>query len=86
MNNLLSELLIKLAQKEADEKRLQSRIASLEMLISAMISTLDDHKLIKLKGEIDQLMAQETTCGGKLDDIRGLLHNINRMAAMYPQE
>lgn len=86
MNNLLSELLIKLAQKEADERRLQSRIASLEMLISAVISTLDDHKLIKLKSEIDQLMAQETPCGCKSDDILGLLHNINRMAPIHPQE
>lgn len=86
MNTLLSQLLIKLAQKEADEKRLQTRVASLEMLVSAVISTMDDHKLIKLKGEIDHLVKRETMPVGERDDVYLLLRNISRMASIHSPE
>lgn len=86
MNTLLSQLLIKLAQKEADEKRLQTRIASLEMLVSAVISTMDDHKLIKLKGEIDLRVRRETMPVDERDDVYLLLKNITGMASIYSPE
>ncbi|QZN94376.1 anti-adapter protein IraP [Symbiopectobacterium purcellii] len=86
MNTLLSQLLIKLAQKEADEKRLQTRVASLEMLVSAVISTMDDHKLIKLKGEIDLLVRRETMPVGERDDVYLLLRNISGMASIHSPE
>ncbi len=86
MNTLLSQLLIKLAQKEADEKRLQTRIASLEMLVSAVISTMDDHKLIKLKGEIDLRVRRETMPVDERDDVYLLLKNITGMASIHSPE
>ncbi|MCW2480078.1 anti-adapter protein IraP [Candidatus Symbiopectobacterium sp. NZEC135] len=86
MNTLLSQLLIKLAQKEADEKRLQTRVASLEMLVSAVISTMDDHKLIKLKGEIDLRVRRETMPVGERDDVYLLLKNITGMASIHSPE
>lgn len=86
MNTLLSQLLIKLAQKEADEKRLQTRVASLEMLVSAVISTMDDHKLIKLKGEIDLRVKRETMPVGETDGVYLLLRNISGMAPIHSSE
>ncbi len=86
MNTLLSQLLIKLAQKEADEKRLQSRVASLEMLVSAVISTMDDHNLIKLKREIDLLITREAMASGEKEDVYVLLRNISGMASMHSSE
>lgn len=86
MNTLLSQLLIKLAQKEAEEKRLQTRVASLEMLVSAVISTMDDHKLIKLKGEIDLLLKRETMPVGERDGVYLLLRNISGMAFIHSPE
>ncbi|MGL9722157.1 sigma-S stabilization anti-adapter protein IraP [Symbiopectobacterium sp.] len=86
MNTLLSQLLIKLAQKEADEKRLQTRVSSLEMLVSAVISTMDDHKLIKLKGEIDLLVRRETMPVDERDDVYLLLKNISGMASIHSHE
>lgn len=86
MNTLLSQLLIKLAQKEADEKRLQTRVASLEMLVSAVISTMDDHKLIKLKDEIDLRVRRETMPAGERDDVYLLLKNISGMASIHSLE
>ncbi|MFT8211134.1 MAG: sigma-S stabilization anti-adapter protein IraP [Symbiopectobacterium sp.] len=86
MNTLLSQLLIKLAQKEADEKRLQTRVASLEMLVSAIISTMDDHKLINLKSEIDMLVRREAMPAGEKDDVYLLLRNISSMASANAPE
>lgn len=86
MNTLLSQLLIKLAQKEAEEKRLQTRVTSLEMLVSAVISTIDDHKLIKLKGEIDLLVKRETMSVGERDGVYLLLKNISGMASIHSPE
>ena len=38
MNSLLSQLLIRLAQKEAAEKELLALVQSLEILVAALIS------------------------------------------------
>lgn len=40
MNNLLSQLLITLARKEAAEKELHATVESLELLVAALITVL----------------------------------------------
>lgn len=57
MNNILSHLLIKLAEKEVGEKALNAKIESLEMLISAIVSTLDDSKINELNRKIEGVVA-----------------------------
>ncbi|MFC3395119.1 sigma-S stabilization anti-adapter protein IraP [Brenneria rubrifaciens] len=60
MNNILSHLLIKLAEKEIGEKELHAKIKSLEILVSAIISTLDDDKLNDLSRRVESELAEET--------------------------
>ncbi|PWC14348.1 anti-adapter protein [Brenneria roseae subsp. americana] len=60
MNNILSHLLIKLAEKEIGEKELSAKVKSLEILVSAIISTLDDEKLNELARKIESELAKET--------------------------
>ncbi|AIA71697.1 conserved hypothetical protein [Pectobacterium atrosepticum SCRI1043] len=57
MNNILSHLLIKLAEKEVGEKALNAKIESLEMLISAIVSTFDDGKINELNKKIEGVVA-----------------------------
>ncbi|MGK2889086.1 MAG: sigma-S stabilization anti-adapter protein IraP [Candidatus Malihini olakiniferum] len=86
MNTLLSQLLIKLTQKEVDEKQLQSCIESLEILFSEVIFTMNDHNLIKLKSEIDLLVKREAMPADGKEDVYLLLRNISGMASMHSSE
>lgn len=79
MNNILSHLLIKLAEKEIGEKELHAKIKSLEILVSAIISTLDDSKLNTLANRIERELAEETKRTGEFECLADelLMRNIN---------
>ncbi|WP_074013879.1 anti-adapter protein IraP [Candidatus Sodalis sp. SoCistrobi] len=84
MNSLLSQLLIRLAQKEAAEKELLALVQSLEILVAALISSLTPDKLNELVGSIDVAMKNlprnlET---GHSSDIELLNNNITRITAV----
>ncbi|MBT9431225.1 anti-adapter protein [Candidatus Sodalis endolongispinus] len=83
MNSLLSQLLIRLAQKEAAEKELHALVQSLEILVAALISSLTPDKLNELVGSIDVAM-KNLPCNletGHSSDIELLNNNITRITA-----
>ncbi|PWC22104.1 anti-adapter protein [Brenneria roseae subsp. roseae] len=84
MNNILSHLLIKLAEKEIGEKELSAKVKSLEILVSAIISTLDDEKLNELARKIESELAKETQraaeYGCLADEL--LIRNINSITTL----
>lgn len=53
MNNLLSQLLINLAQKEVAEKELHATVESLEILVAALIASLGRKKSGELINSIE---------------------------------
>ncbi|MEH0873715.1 anti-adapter protein [Pectobacterium cacticida] len=57
MKTILSHLLIKLAEKEVGEKALNAKVESLEMLISAIVSTFDESKIKELNRKIEGVAA-----------------------------
>ncbi|MBA0167299.1 anti-adapter protein IraP [Pectobacterium sp. CFBP8739] len=88
MNNILSHLLIKLAEKEVGEKALNAKIESLEMLISAIVSTLDDSKINELNKKIEGVVADASQ---RKDDYNSLAFellakNINRITTVSLRE
>ncbi|MFP9470022.1 anti-adapter protein IraP [Pectobacterium brasiliense] len=88
MNNILSHLLIKLAEKEVGEKALNAKIESLEMLISAIVSTLDDSKLNELNRKIEGVVADASQ---RQDEhnylaLELLAKNINRITTVSLRE
>ncbi|MGI8489333.1 anti-adapter protein IraP [Pectobacterium sp. S5] len=88
MNNILSHLLIKLAEKEVGEKALNAKIESLEMLIFAIVSTLDDSKINELNRKIEGVVADASQ---RKDDhnclaFELLAKNINRMTTVSLRE
>ncbi|WP_409306184.1 sigma-S stabilization anti-adapter protein IraP [Pectobacterium sp. B1J-3] len=62
MNNILSHLLIKLAEKEIKEKELDAKIKSLETLVFTIVSTLDDDKLSALAKRMKSELGKDTQC------------------------
>ncbi|MEH6369263.1 anti-adapter protein IraP [Pectobacterium carotovorum] len=88
MNNILSHLLIKLAEKEVGEKALNAKIESLEMLISAIVSTLDDSKINELNRKIEGVVADASQ---RQDEhnclaLELLAKNINRITTVPLRE
>ncbi|MBA0189851.1 anti-adapter protein IraP [Pectobacterium odoriferum] len=88
MNNILSHLLIKLAEKEVGEKALNAKIESLEMLISAIVSTLDDSKINELNRKIEGVVADASQ---RKDEhnclaLELLARNINRITTVPLRE
>lgn len=88
MNNILSHLLIKLAEKEVGEKALNAKIESLEMLISAIVSTFDDSKINELSKRIEGVVADASQ---RNDDHNSLAFellakNINRITTVSLRE
>ncbi|MBA5203051.1 anti-adapter protein IraP [Pectobacterium aroidearum] len=88
MNNILSHLLIKLAEKEVGEKALNAKIESLEMLISAIVSTFDDSKINELNRKIEGAVADASQ---RKDDRNSLAFellakNINRITTVSLRE
>ncbi|MEQ9968189.1 anti-adapter protein IraP [Pectobacterium carotovorum] len=88
MNNILSHLLIKLAEKEVGEKALNAKIESLEMLISAIVSTLDDSKINELNRKIEGVVADASQ---RKDEhnylaLKLLAKNINRITTVPLRE
>lgn len=84
MNSLLSQLLIRLAQKEAAEKDLHALVESLEILVAALITALPPEKVNELVNSIDQAMknlpdGQEAAYSS---DIELLNTNIARITAV----
>lgn len=88
MQDLLSQLLIKLVEKEAEEEVLRTRIASLECLVAAIIAMMDIHQSKALKGKIDLILAQKTWAGkdGMPSDVGMLNHNIQRVVSAGEQK
>ncbi|WP_406706985.1 anti-adapter protein IraP [Sodalis sp.] len=84
MNSLLSQLLIRLAQKEAAEKELLALVQSLEILVAALISSLSPDKLNELVGSIDMAMKNlpRNLEAGHNADIDLLNNNITRITAL----
>ncbi|MEC5320705.1 sigma-S stabilization anti-adapter protein IraP [Brenneria populi subsp. brevivirga] len=80
MNNLLSQLLMKLAEKEVGEKELNAKIELLETLVFSIISMLDDNQINELTKRVECVLAEEPQRGG--DDacltIELLTRSINR--------
>ncbi|QTF07941.1 anti-adapter protein [Brenneria izadpanahii] len=68
MNNLLSQLLMKLAEKEVGEKELHAKVELLEILVFSIISVLDDNKINELTKKVESVLAEvsqhkdEDTC------------------------
>ncbi|ATA24427.1 anti-adapter protein [Brenneria goodwinii] len=58
MNNLLSQLLMKLAEKEVGEKELYAKIELLEILVFSIISVLDDNKINELTKKVEGVLAE----------------------------
>ncbi|MEH2920970.1 anti-adapter protein IraP [Samsonia erythrinae] len=81
MNNILSHLLMKLAEKEVGEKELNAKIDSLEILISAIVSTLDEGKLNELNKKIESVVADASLRGGECNGlaVELLAENLNRI-------
>ncbi|MFJ5485648.1 anti-adapter protein IraP [Pectobacterium actinidiae] len=88
MNNILSHLLIKLAEKEVGEKALNAKIESLEMLISAIVSTLDDSKINELNKKIEGVVADASLQKDKHNylALELLAKNINRITTVPLRE
>ncbi|MBS4429231.1 anti-adapter protein IraP [Pectobacterium punjabense] len=88
MNNILSHLFIKLAEKEVGEKALNAKIESLEMLISAIVSTLDDGKINELNRKIEGVVAdasqRKDECNCLAFEL--LAKNINRITTVSLRE
>lgn len=58
MNNLLSQLLMKLAEKEVGEKELSAKIELLEILVFSIISMLDDEQINELTKKVECVLAE----------------------------
>ncbi|GKW41410.1 anti-adapter protein IraP [Pectobacterium parvum] len=88
MNNILSHLLIKLAEKEVGEKALNAKIESLEMLISAIVSTLDDSKINELNEKIKDVVADASQQKDEYSYLAFelLAKNINRITTVPLRE
>ncbi|WP_233964331.1 anti-adapter protein IraP [Pectobacterium versatile] len=88
MNNILSHLLIKLAEKEVGEKALNAKIESLEMLISAIVSTLDDSKINELNRKIEGVVADASQRKDEYNylALELLAKNINRITTVPLRE
>ncbi|WCG84471.1 anti-adapter protein IraP [Pectobacterium sp. A5351] len=88
MNNILSHLLIKLAEKEAGEKALSAKIESLEMLISAIVLTFDDGKINELNKKIEGVVADAYQRKDGYDYLAFelLTKNINRITTVSSRE
>ncbi|WP_224554975.1 anti-adapter protein IraP [Pectobacterium versatile] len=88
MNNILSHILIKLAEKEAGEKALNAKIESLEMLISAIVSTLDDNKINELNKKIEGVAADASQRKDERNYLAFelLMKNINRIKTVSLRE
>ncbi|RLM22264.1 anti-adapter protein [Brenneria alni] len=80
MNNLLSQLLIRLAEKEVGEKELHAKIESLEMLVFAIVSMLDDNEMNTLTKKVEGVLAEVTQSKGEDTylAVELLTRNINR--------
>ncbi|MEA9393272.1 sigma-S stabilization anti-adapter protein IraP [Acerihabitans sp. TG2] len=84
MNNLLSQLLITLAQKEASEKDLHAMVESLEIVVAALISSLGREKTTEIVGLVDtalQEMRQRSDVSYRAD-IDLLSNNIARITGV----
>ncbi|MCL2897110.1 sigma-S stabilization anti-adapter protein IraP [Brenneria tiliae] len=81
MNSLLSQLLIRLAEKEVGEKELHAKIESLEMLVFAIVSMLDDNKINELATKVKGVLAETTQRKGEDAYLAAelLSRNINRL-------
>lgn len=88
MNNILSHLLIKLAEKEVGEKALNAKIESLEMLISAIVSTFDDSKINELNRKIEGVVADASLRDDEHNSLAFelLAKNINRITTVSLRE
>ncbi|MCG8709208.1 anti-adapter protein [Brenneria sp. 4F2] len=80
MNNLLSQLLMKLAEKEVGEKELNAKVELLEVLVFSIISMLDDNQINELTKKVECVLADTPLSRG--DDtcltVELLTRSINR--------
>ncbi|KAA8996611.1 anti-adapter protein [Affinibrenneria salicis] len=84
MNNLLSQLLLNLAEKEAAEKELHAKVESLEVLVAAIISTLSREKSAEVIEKIESALADiaRNNGGAMKSDLELLSHNIARITSV----
>ncbi|MBJ7220375.1 MULTISPECIES: sigma-S stabilization anti-adapter protein IraP [unclassified Brenneria] len=84
MNSLLYQLLIRLAEKEVGEKELHAKIESLEMLVVAIVSMLDDEKINELTKKVQGVLAEATQSKGEDFCLAAelLTRNINRITSI----
>ncbi len=84
MNNLLSQLLINLAQKEVAEKELHASVESLEILVAALIASLSRKKSSELINSIETALEKMRNNGDVTfkSDLELLSNNIARITAV----
>jgi|GEM_PF-26488 hypothetical protein len=84
MNNLLSQLLINLAQKEVAEKELHASVESLEILVAALIASLSRKKSSELINSIETALEKMRNNDDVTfkSDLELLSNNIARITAV----
>ncbi len=85
MNNLLSQLLINLAQKEVAEKELHATVESLEILVAALIASLSRKKSGELINSIETALekmrnSEDVSIRSDLDLLRSNIARITDVA------
>lgn len=80
MNNLLSQLLMKMAEKEVGEKELHAKLELLEIVIFSFISMLDDNKINELTEKVERALAEtpQYKDGDTCLTVESLTRSINR--------
>ena len=73
MKQLIAELLVKLAEKEAESKELVAQVEALEIVVTALLRKLGDEQRQALNSDITQALVIASE-GARTEDA-ALLHN-----------
>ncbi|KAA5928592.1 anti-adapter protein IraP [Pantoea sp. Bo_2] len=83
MKNLIAELLIKLAEKEATAKEQVAQIEALEIVVTALVRKLDPPQHLEMTTTIETAM--DNVADADNDDVR-LLRNYIEKLLRHPRQ
>ena len=79
MKNLIAELLVKLAEKEATAKEQVAQIEALEIVVTALVRKLDPQQHLEMTTTIETAIDNVADADNENEDVRLLRHYIDRL-------
>ncbi|MEM6050439.1 anti-adapter protein IraP [Erwinia sp. P7711] len=86
MKNLIAELLVKLAEKEAESKELVAQVEALEIVVTALVRKLDSQQFQEMTQNITSAMETASHTPMVNPEDTNLLENYIQRLLLHPRQ